>query len=241
MLEKISSFASGKGFYIILALCAAAIGVSGYVLFFTGNGQEPITAEVIPPPVVEAPRPVVPDAPVIKKEPVIEQKKEEPKPAPKAAPAAKKEAEIPAKAAEAAAPLVAGEFIGPVADKQPARVFTAGNLAFDETMGDWRVHTGTDFNGGAGDQVCAIGDGTVKAVFVDELAGTCVTIDHGNEIISTVRGLMKNATVKEGASIKMGDVIGGIGTMPSESKQAPHVHLEVEKKGKLVDPVGLFE
>lgn len=241
MLEKISSFASGKGFYIILALCAAAIGVSGYVLFFTGNGQEPITAEVIPPPVIETPKAVVPEAPVIKKEPAIEQKKPVAKPTAPAtptAPVAKNEAKIPEQAVSA--PLVAGKFIAPVAGKEPSRVFTAGNLAFDETMGDWRVHTGADFDASGGDQVCAIGDGTVKAVFVDELAGTCVTIDHGNEIISTVRGLMKNATVKEGASVKMGDVIGGVGTMPSEMKQAPHVHLEVEKKGKLIDPVSLF-
>ena len=39
-MEKASDFVSGKGFYIILALCAAAIGVSGYVLFFTGGNQE---------------------------------------------------------------------------------------------------------------------------------------------------------------------------------------------------------
>ena len=35
-MDKVSDFVAGKGFYIVLALCAAAIGVSGYVLFFTG-------------------------------------------------------------------------------------------------------------------------------------------------------------------------------------------------------------
>ena len=38
-MDKVAGFVAGKGFYIILALCAAAIGVSGYVLFFTGNEE----------------------------------------------------------------------------------------------------------------------------------------------------------------------------------------------------------
>ena len=33
-------FLAGKGFYIILILCVAAIGVSGYMLFFSGGGEE---------------------------------------------------------------------------------------------------------------------------------------------------------------------------------------------------------
>ena len=44
--EKIVKFAENKGFYIILALCILAIGVSGYVLFFTGAepAKEPDTS-----------------------------------------------------------------------------------------------------------------------------------------------------------------------------------------------------
>ena len=39
--RRAAEFFSGKGFYIILILCVAAIGVSGYVLFFTGDGVGP--------------------------------------------------------------------------------------------------------------------------------------------------------------------------------------------------------
>ena len=39
-MDKVSDFVAGKGFYIVLALCAAAIGVSGYVLFFTGGEED---------------------------------------------------------------------------------------------------------------------------------------------------------------------------------------------------------
>jgi murein DD-endopeptidase MepM/ murein hydrolase activator NlpD len=36
---KISEFFADKGFYIILILCIAAIGISGYVLFFSGSDK----------------------------------------------------------------------------------------------------------------------------------------------------------------------------------------------------------
>ena len=33
ILERIGDFMEGKGFYIVLFLCVAAIGISGYYLF----------------------------------------------------------------------------------------------------------------------------------------------------------------------------------------------------------------
>lgn len=39
--EHIGDFIAGKGFYIVLFLCVAAIGISGYYLFSTfGSGEE---------------------------------------------------------------------------------------------------------------------------------------------------------------------------------------------------------
>ena len=87
-----------------------------------------------------------------------------------------------------------------------------------------------------------MGDGTVTAVFHDDLTGYCVTIDHGNGIVSTLRGLMKNATVEEGDTVKMGDLVGGGGsTMTTESAMAPHIHLEVTQDGAFIDPMTLIQ
>ena len=109
-------------------------------------------------------------------------------------------------------------------------------------MGDWRVHSGVDIACEDGGQVTAIGDGTVTAVFYDDLTGYCLTIDHGNGVISTLRGLMKNATVEEGDTVKMGDLVGGGGsTMTTESAMAPHIHLEVTRDGAFIDPMTLIE
>ena len=37
ILERIGDFMEGKGFYIVLFLCVAAIGISGYYLFSSLN------------------------------------------------------------------------------------------------------------------------------------------------------------------------------------------------------------
>ena len=39
-LEKLGDFVLGKGFYIVLFLCVAAIGISGYYLFSSLDMRE---------------------------------------------------------------------------------------------------------------------------------------------------------------------------------------------------------
>ena len=39
--DRFSDFMAGKGFYIVLFLCVAAIGISGYYLFSTLGGGRP--------------------------------------------------------------------------------------------------------------------------------------------------------------------------------------------------------
>lgn len=206
-MEKASDFVSGKGFYIILALCAAAIGVSGYVLFFTGGNQEEedqllqISSQVD----------------TLPKTPEISQPEEEETLQPEESTAEIPGAPDPGRkscslfsAGRGCARRSGGKrrwaekFINPVQGGQVLRGFSGDTLIQDETMGDWRVHSGVDIACEDGGQVTAIGDGTVTAVFYDDLTGYCLTIDHGNGVVSTLRGLMKNATVEEGDTVKMG-------------------------------------
>ena len=165
-MEKASDFVSGKGFYIILALCAAAIGVSGYVLFFTGGNQEeedqllqissqvdtvPKTPEISQPEEEETLQPEESTAEI-----PAPQTQEE-----KAAPSSLPEEDVPVAQTEAP---VAEKFINPVQGGQVLRGFSGDTLIQDETMGDWRVHSGVDIACEDGGQVTAIGDGTVTAV-----------------------------------------------------------------------------
>ena len=53
MKDRVSDFMAGKGFYIVLLLCVAALGVSGYYLFSGLDGSDqpvagPATVVVTP-------------------------------------------------------------------------------------------------------------------------------------------------------------------------------------------------
>ena len=82
-------------------------------------------------------------------------------------------------------------------------------LLFQPTLGDWRVHSGTDFACEAGENVSALTDGTVQAVFEDGLCGTCVTLAHAGDLRTTYRGLSE-VRVREGQAVASGRGAGRV-------------------------------
>lgn len=46
--------------------------------------------------------------------------------------------------------------------------FSLEVLAYDPTMGDWRVHSGIDIAASAGAEVNAIAEGTVSQIYQDD-------------------------------------------------------------------------
>ena len=67
-------------------------------------------------------------------------------------------------------------------------------LVFSPTMGDWRTHTGIDIATSLGETVRASAAGTVKEVFEEVMMGTCVSIDHGNGVITIYKNLNEKLT-----------------------------------------------
>ena len=103
------------------------------------------------------------------------------------------------------------------------------------TMQSWRVHTGTDFKGEIGQAVKAVADGTVQQVYTDVLWGDCLVIDHGYGVQSLYCGV--TTSLAEGDTVKVGEEIGALSTIPGESLLSPHLHLEMRVSDKTVDPV----
>lgn len=114
--------------------------------------------------------------------------------------------------------------------------FSAGELVYSITMGDYRSHNGTDFNGLAGDNVHAICDGTVLSVTKDELWGTVVEVDHANAMVGRYAGF-KTTALKVGDLLKRGDTMGTLGGIPIESSDGSHLHLELRINDKSVNPM----
>lgn len=112
-------------------------------------------------------------------------------------------------------------------------------LVYDETMGDYRAHIAVDFSGTKGDEVVAVNDGLVLSVKTDNMLGTIVEIDHGGSFIVKYCGL-DSVSVKKGQIIDIGKKIGTLGTVPMESADASHLHLEATYDGKAVNPLNVM-
>ncbi len=106
----------------------------------------------------------------------------------------------------------------------------------DPFTGNVQMHYGIDISTNEGNPVHATADGIVIKVVKDKYLGNNVTISHANGI-STIYGHMMDTTtrvVREGQSVKRGDVIGYVGH--TGKAVGPHVHYEVHRDGKPVNP-----
>ncbi len=229
--EHVGDFIAGKGFYIVLFLCVAAIGISGYYLLSTFNagGEDaavngPAQVVVTPAPAATATTPAVSYTPAPTPKPTAP---------PASTPAPTPTLAAPSPSAGASAPLV---FTWPVKGEIISD-FSLEVLAYDETMGDWRTHSGVDIAASVGTEVCAIAGGTVEQVCQDDLMGTTVVIDHGDGLQSAYSNLAAVPTVSVGDTVSTGSVIGSVGeTALAEHSRAAHLHLEMLRDGVAVDP-----
>ena len=113
-------------------------------------------------------------------------------------------------------------------------------LLFQPTLGDWRVHSGTDFACEAGENVLALTDGTVQTVFEDGLYGTCVTIAHQGDLKTTMRGL-DEVRVSEGQAVSSGEAVGTCAKeIPAEQTLGAHVHVEATRGDAVIDVMELL-
>jgi murein DD-endopeptidase MepM/ murein hydrolase activator NlpD len=99
-------------------------------------------------------------------------------------------------------------------------------------------HDGLDLVAPQGAPVYAVADGTVSQVERSRKGlGNTVEIDHGNGYV-TRYCLMGDITVVRGRRVKRDQQIGTVGISPT--LPAPHLHFEVLRRGKPVDPVNYF-
>ena len=115
--------------------------------------------------------------------------------------------------------------------------YTSNSLIYSETLDSWVGHGAVDIEASENTIVKAAADGVVKEVYEDELWGIVIVIDHGNDLQTKYSGLGTKEMVKVGLNVKKGDHISKVGnTAKIEMLMKPHLHFEVIKNGKLVDP-----
>ena len=100
------------------------------------------------------------------------------------------------------------------------------------------MHYGQDFSLPKGSPVYATADGRIsilKSSFGG--FGKYIYIDHGNGY-KTVYAHLDKFNVRRGQKVKRGELIAYSGN--SGRSTAPHLHYEVHKNGKKVNPINFF-
>lgn len=207
----------GKGYYIALILCAAAIGIAGLVYY--RNAAEPdTTLQETTSDMALAADPSQEDMAVVATQPQGTQATE--KPEATTAPTEKKPIKTGAP--------VAGETVSGYAME---------TLSYNETTRDWRTHAGLDIAAEAGTPVLAAADGTVYTTYTDDSYGTTVVIRHDGGYTTQYSSLGEELSVSAGDAVKLGQAIGCVGeTALLETAIGPHVHFSVTCNDEPMDP-----
>ncbi|MEW6146670.1 MAG: peptidoglycan DD-metalloendopeptidase family protein [Bradyrhizobium sp.] len=112
--------------------------------------------------------------------------------------------------------------------------FTSGfGVRSDPFLGRPAMHTGLDFRAATGDPVRATAFGKVISAGWSGGYGRMVEVDHGNGL-STRYGHLSEINVKVGEIVKIGQVIGLVGSTGRST--GPHLHYETRIEGEAVDP-----
>jgi murein DD-endopeptidase MepM/ murein hydrolase activator NlpD len=98
-------------------------------------------------------------------------------------------------------------------------------------------HMGTDFAGAVGAPVRAANAGVVALVADFYLAGTAVYVDHGEGLVTGYFHLSR-ALVRQGETVKRGQIIGRVGR--SGRVTGPHLHWVARYGSVSVDPASLL-
>ena len=115
---------------------------------------------------------------------------------------------------------------------------------YSNTLGDYRNHLGIDVAVSPDSEVYALYDGTVSKIWEDVMLGHCLAVDHGNGLMSFYKNLSGSypAEVKEGATVKAGQVLGNVGDSAMiEIAEEPHLHFEMTLNDQQVDPADYLE
>lgn len=257
--EKLLRFLNGKGFYIALVFCLAALGGSGWYLWQEFHTARDLASQVsqvesvtvdtadtsvdpepepepreLPSPVQETAAPLLLDEE--DEEPVDEAEPEETN--------SNTETEVLAPVEDAKEStandddaVASAAWVWPL-EGQVVSAFSADNLSYNAALKDWRTHDGVDLSAELGAPVAAAHAGTVISVRDDVLLGKTVTMDLGDGLTACYGNLNEEVSVTSGDTLAAGDPIGTVGkTAAGEHNDIPWLHFGLQQDGEAVDPL----
>ncbi|MGE0774431.1 MAG: M23 family metallopeptidase, partial [Sphingomonadaceae bacterium] len=125
-----------------------------------------------------------------------------------------------------------GTFQKPVVGRQ-----TSGfGLRLHPLLGYSRFHKGVDYGAPSGTPIVAVADGRVSFAGRNGGHGNYIKLTHGSGLTTAYAHLSRFA-VRSGTQVRQGQVIGYVGSTGLST--GPHLHFEVYKNGKAVNPTGV--
>ncbi len=128
--------------------------------------------------------------------------------------------------------------IMPVKDVDIYRISSHYGYRTDPFYKVQKLHSGIDFSGPIGTHIYSTGDGVVEKVSLGNTGyGNNIIINHGYGYKTRYAHVSK-VYVKVGQKVKRGEYIADMGN--SGKSTAPHLHYEVIKNNKAINPVNFF-
>ena len=134
--------------------------------------------------------------------------------------------------------LAALPAIQPVSNKNLSRIASGYGYRIHPIYKARKLHAGMDFSAKSGTPIYATGDGKISKLRKSRRGyGNHVIIDHGYGY-KTLYAHMQKYIVHKGQKVKRGEVIGYVGN--TGTSVGPHLHYEVIKDGKKINPVNFY-
>lgn len=210
----------GRGYYIALILCAAAIGITSYVYRRNTDKVEQVLLEETFEDVLVG-TVGTEDVAVIATESQPQTQPSTQATQPGATEPARKNI------LKTVSPVTGEQIFG----------YSMEALCYNQTTRDWRVHNGIDLAAETGAQVCAAADGEVYTIYEDDTLGHTVVIRHDDGYTTRYSSLTGDISVQPGDRVTMGQTIGYAGESAIvENTLGSHVHFSVSRYDEPMDP-----
>lgn len=126
----------------------------------------------------------------------------------------------------------------PIANEDLKRVSSGYGMRMHPILKILKMHEGQDFTAPTGTEVYASGNGKVVKVAKERFGfGYHVIVNHGYGY-ETIYAHLSEIMVRNGQQVKRGDILGLVGNTGTST--APHLHYEVVRNGRKVDPVNYY-
>ncbi|WP_019037887.1 M23 family metallopeptidase [Psychroflexus tropicus] len=145
--------------------------------------------------------------------------------------------EIAALAKNKEALLASIPAIQPVKNDDLKRMASGYGIRMHPILKYRKMHNGMDFSAPTSTEVFATGNATVKKARRTSGFGNLIVLDHGFGY-ETYYAHLNEFNVRRGQKVKRGEIIGYVGNTGLST--APHLHYEVHKNGKVVNPINFY-